>query len=269
MNETQIAKLKNTDISTWDLSALRAEIHNMLAEYKGIVYTEADMKDAKKDRTDLGKFIKQIDDARKEYKKKCLAPYATIEPQLKELTEMIENQRKIIDHAIKDYEEQQKEEKQESVRKYYDRKAVILGDMADDLYKKIFKPQWVNPSKAKSKYEEEIVDAISKAAADIKEIKSKKSPFVDTLLNLYSETLSMDRVNEKQAELEEAARKASLTPIEEGASAIGAASPTAAKPEQILSDGTDGTVIRIFANRTQLNQILDFMKAIGVRYECI
>lgn len=141
--------------------------------------------------------------------------------------------------------------------------------MADDLYKNIFKSQWVNPSKAKSKYEEEIVDAISKAAADIKEIKSKESPFVDTLLNLYSETLSMDRVNEKQAELEEAARKASLTTIEEAASAIGAATPTAAKPEQILSDGTDGTVIRIFANRTQLNQILDFMKAIGVRYECI
>ena len=269
MNEMEITTLENADISTWDLSVLRTEIQNMLAEYTGIVYTEADIKYAKNDRKKLGNVKDKIEKARKDYKKRCLAPYDALEPQIKQLTDMIEAQRAVIDRTVKEIEAQQKAAKGELVRQYYDRKAVILGDMADALYQKIFKTQWVNLSTAKSKYEAEVVDAISKAAADIKEIKAKESSFVDTLLTLYSETLSMDRVNEKEAELEEAARKAGLTTLEEAASVIGATIPTAAKAEQLPSGGKEGTAIRIFANQTQLNQILDFMKAIGVHYEYI
>ena len=78
-------------------------------------------------------------------------------------------------------------------------------------YPAILDSKWLNASFQKSKYEEEIITAITSAAADLEEIHALKSPFVDTLIELYCQTRSLDRVKEKQLELEDAANKANLT----------------------------------------------------------
>ena len=50
MNELQIISLENSDISTWDFPAIKAELERHLSDYAGIVYTDDTIKDAKKDR---------------------------------------------------------------------------------------------------------------------------------------------------------------------------------------------------------------------------
>ena len=109
--------------------------------------------------------------------------------------------------------------------------------------------------------------AINGAAADIAAIRDMNSLFVDTLLEVYAQTLSMDQVKTKQAELEDAAKKASLPTVEEAVPAVGtpASTPVQATP----ANAEDGTSMRIYATQNQMNQITDFMKAIGVRYELI
>lgn len=131
MNELQIIKLENTDISGWNFAMLRAELQSRLDTYAGIIYTDETIKDAKNDRTTLNKVKKVIEDARKAYKARCLAPYDALEPEIKELVDMVEKQRVLIDETVKDYETRQKEAKELEVRKYYDRKAVVLGNLAD------------------------------------------------------------------------------------------------------------------------------------------
>ena len=267
MNDLQIVRLENTDISVWDFSMLRSELQRGLDSYAGLVYTDETIKDAKNDRSTLNKVKKVIEDARKAYKARCLAPYDALEPQIKELVDMVEKQRVLIDETVKDFETRQKEEKELEVRKYYDRKAVVLGSLADALYPKLFDKKWVNASTARAKYEEGIMIAINGAAADIAAIRGMNSQFVDTLLEVYAQTLSMEQVKAKQAELEEAAKKASLTTVEEAAAAVGATAPTPVQTTPANAEG--GTAMRIYATQNQMNQITDFMKAIGVRYELI
>ena len=102
MNDLQIVRLENTDITGWDFAMLKAELQSRLDSYAGLVYTDETIKSAKTDRTTLNKVKKAIEDARKAYKARCLAPYEALEPQIKELVEMVEKQRLLIYETLKD-----------------------------------------------------------------------------------------------------------------------------------------------------------------------
>ncbi len=269
MNELQIIRLENTDISGWDFSALRAELQSRLDFYANLVYTDDTIKDAKKDRTTLNKVKKVIEDARKAYKARCLAPYDALEPDMKSLVDMVEKQRGLIDNTVKEYEARQKEAKKQEIKKLYDRKTIDLGDLAEQLYPSIFDSKWLNASFPKSKYEEEIISAITSAADDLEAIRALKSPFVETLIEIYCQTRSMDRVKEKQLELEEAANKARLTTNITTPVAADSYSPHLETGNKASALPDDGIVLRVIATQNQLDQITDFMKAIGVHYELV
>ena len=100
MNDLQVINLENTDISRWDFERIRSELQRNLDLYTGIVYDDASIKEAKNDRSTLNKTKKIIEDARKAYKARCLAPYEALEPKIKELVVMIERQRLLIDDTL-------------------------------------------------------------------------------------------------------------------------------------------------------------------------
>ena len=125
MNELQIVKLDNTDITMWDFPALKAELQASLSNFDGLVYTDNSIKDAKKDRTTLNKAKKVIEDARKAYKARCLEPYEAIEPQIKELTSLIEQQRLQIDATVKELECRQKEAKKKDYKE-------LIGEVIEE-----------------------------------------------------------------------------------------------------------------------------------------
>ena len=78
----------------------------------------------------------------------------------------------------------------------------------------------------------------------------------------------MDAVLKKNEELKEAAGKAGLTNAAAGNAGM-ASTPAAATAETPVADETEGTLVRIHASQARLNQICDFMKAIGVTYEIV
>lgn len=262
MNELQIVNFENTDITTWDLPQIKKQLEERLAFYANVVYTDETIKSAKNDRSSLNKLKTAIEGARKAYKAKCLEPYDAIEPQIKELVKLVTDQMDQIDGTVKDYDERQREEKGRAIKTYYDRKAVVLGDYADALYPKLFDKRWTNASTGKSKYEEEILAAIITASADIKTIKAWNSPFEDSLIECYIETLSVEQTKEKLRELEEATQKANLT-------VAGAQAAPSTDKSQNSDASDDGIAMRVYASQKQIEQIMDFMKAIGVRYELI
>lgn len=262
MEELQIINLEQTDITIWNFEEIKEELSRVLAEYKNTVYTDETIKVAKNDKATLAKAKKVVEEQRKAYKAKCLEPYEALEPKVKELVSMIEEQRSIIDDVVKDYTEKQKKEKENEIKKYYDKKAFVLGNFAETLYVKILDAKWMNASTSKSKYEEEIQIAINKALDDINAIKAMNSPYVETLLEKYVETLSVDEVRNKLEELETAANKAGLN--------INSTEDAPIKEEktiEIKTDETEGINVRVYANQNQMRQICDFMKAIGVHYE--
>ena len=267
MNELQIVSLENTEISAWDFESIKSELAEALSVYKSMVYTDDSIKSAKDDKALLAKVKKLVEDQRKAYKAKCLAPYDAIEPKIKEIVSMIEEQRVLIDDVVKDYTERQKQEKLTAIKAYYDKKAFVLGADAERLFERLLDPKWLNASTAKKKYEEEIQLAINKAAADLETVKKMNSLFVDTLIDTYCETCSIERVQQKQDELQVAYDKAGLSNQVVTEPAKADAKPVAS--DAITADASDGVMIKVYGSKNQLTQVTDFMKAIGVRFEVL
>ena len=60
---------------TFNFDELKQEIGASLEKYKGLVYTDATIKDAKADRAALNKFRDALETKRKEIKKRSMIPY--------------------------------------------------------------------------------------------------------------------------------------------------------------------------------------------------
>ena len=268
MKELQISGIEQTEITQWNFAQLKSELESALSEYKGMVYTDESIKQAKDDKSLLNKSKGLLEDRRKEFKKSCLAPYNEIEPKVKELVSMIDEQMSNIDRVVKEYTERQKQEKEASIRAYYDKKAFVLGDIAVSFYDHIFNPKWLNASAKRSEYESEIQVLISNVESDLNSIRAMGSPYVDSLMKVYSETFSMEDVKKKNEEYISVNQNAGLAPVGSGITEASQQIQSVPTPKESVSvSGEDGIQLTVFASKFQLDQITDFMKAIGVRYE--
>lgn len=147
-------------------------------------------------------------------------------------------------------------------------KARCLEPDADRIYQKIFDPKWTNASTSAAKYRDEIQNKVASVVRDFEEIKAMNSGFADKLREVYLDTLSMDVVRQKNEELKDFMEKPGFTnKSNENAGTVSA--HEAASSETPKADEAEGTLVRIHASQDRLNQICDFMKAIGVIYEIV
>ncbi len=267
MTNEELVPVNNQELTTWDFEQMKSELQTLVDSYTNIAYTEDSIKDAKKDKASLNKIKKQIEDARKAFKKKCMEPYDAVEPKIKELVEMVDRQTVLISEVVKEVEDREKAKKEQEIRAYYDVKATVFGSLADSLYPKILNPKWLNKSTNKAKYQEEMLEAIAKTKSDLDVIQTMNPLMKDELEAVYVETLSMEEVEKKLEEFEKIASKIPTVPVEQ--------TETNKMPEsnrEIVSEDklTDGEVmLKIFADKSQLSNLTDFMKAVGIKYEIL
>jgi len=210
----------------------------------------------------MAKAKKIIEDkAKKNIKRRSLQPYEAIEPKIKELISMLDAQRDLIDATVKEYEDRQKAKKKADIKEYYDRKAVVLGDLKEAFFPRIFDEKWLNKTVTGAKYREEILEAIGRAQADVEKLQELHTPFINTVLEKYSETFSYEAAVEKNTELMEASARAGMTGDAPERIAVSVSS------ESVPVAGDQGILLKVYASSAQLTQITDFMKAIGVSYE--
>lgn len=89
----------------WNYEELKTEIQKKANDYMNLVYTADQIKDAKKDRAKLNKFVTALEDKRKEIKKQVMQPYTSFEKQEKELIGIVNQAVANIDTQIKGHEE--------------------------------------------------------------------------------------------------------------------------------------------------------------------
>ena len=200
MTNEELVPVNNQELTTWDFEQMKSELQTLVDSYTNIAYTEDSIKDAKKDKASLNKIKKQIEDARKAFKKKCMEPYDAVEPKIKELVEMVDRQTVLISEVVKEVEDREKAKKEQEIRAYYDVKATVFGSLADSLYPKILNPKWLNKSTNKAKYQEEMLEAIAKTKSDLDVIQTMNPLMKDELEAVYVETLSMEEVEKKLEE---------------------------------------------------------------------
>ncbi len=205
-NPTDENAIKKID---WNYEELKQEITTRANDYKTLVYTDDNIKDAKSDRANLNKFIKVLDTKRKDVKKMMLEPYTEFESQVKELIGIIGEANDNIDSQVKAYEQKKRDEKLVKVQEIYDG---IFGD--SDLlsiltWDKVFKPTYLNATTTLKSIKAEMTELLERVTSELDIINNDDGEYQFEMKEAYLKNFSMtDALTVKQKFEEDARRKA-------------------------------------------------------------
>ena len=259
----------------WNYTAVKQWLEDGLSAYKGRVYTEDTVTEAKKDRANLNKLADAIDTKRKEMKATYLEPYAQFEAQAKELTAMVKAQVAEIDAQVKTFEAFKKEQKLATIKaELYE---PMIGNLAALIpYERLHETKWLNVTMSIPAVAEEMSHKIDKiisglAAIDMLELDSDIAVQVkDVFLkrfDLAAAIAEKDRLVRQKAELE----RLKATPTVPAEEKYTPAEPEKPPVAQAFPDATEEKVhtvtFRIHVTSSQLKLLGDFMKANGIRPE--
>ncbi|WP_410076189.1 DUF1351 domain-containing protein [Anaerostipes sp.] len=192
----------------WNFEELKSEITNKANDYMSLVYTPDQMKEAKKDRAALRKFIAALEDKRKEIKKQVMIPYTDFEEKEKELVSIVNQAVANIDDQIKGYDEAIRQEKLEKVKEIY---AKTIGGLADVVtFDKIFKDSWLNVSTSFKSITNEITEIRDKVDNDLVVINADTSPYAYEMKEEYLKNFDLTEAVNKKQQLEETEKKKAL-----------------------------------------------------------
>jgi len=209
--ELKIIPFENPIIN-FNNEELKKELIENLEIYQGLVYTDENIANAKKDKADLNKLIDKLETARKIVKKQCMIPYDNFEIKAKELLTLINKPLLEIDTQVNSFVQKQKDQKQKDIETFYNENVADLLELLP--LAKIFNEKWLNVSYKIKEIEGEISCHFSKVKCDIQVIENLKSEFELQVKDMYLKTFSISsalsegtRLQEQKLKLEEYKRK--------------------------------------------------------------
>ena len=155
--DKQIEKIK------WNNEEIKKEVAQKLEYYKNVVYDETEIKEAKKDRASLKKFVEALENKRKEIKKQCLAPYEEFEKEEKEIIAMFSETTLSIDSQIKNFEQAKKDKKLDEIKGLF-----VSAEFPEWVsFEQIFDERWFNFSVSLKNIETQIKNAREQIDKDL------------------------------------------------------------------------------------------------------
>ena len=206
-NPTKENTVKQID---WNFEELKKEITEKAEMYGSLVYTDENIKEAKADRAKLNKFIKVLEDKRKDVKKMMLEPYTQFESQVKELVSIIGEANDNIASQVKAYTEKLREEKREKVKEIYDKAMSVEGaeGIAEILtFDRGFKESLLNSSTTFKSIVNEIEDLRDRVRHDLEVINADTREYQFEMKQAYLKNLDMTEAISVKQQFEENARK--------------------------------------------------------------
>lgn len=204
MNELTVQVQQTPGVIKWNFEDLKKELAVQMDEYKAIVYTDENIRDAKKDVAALRKLDKAVDARRIEIKNKCLEPYQVIEEQAKELKALIGEPIKLIAEKVDDYEARRKAAKKEKIMQFMEQTFVDLpGDIRKRLMCKIYDTRWENAGTADKVYKEAIQAALIETQDALTLLKNVDEDFQEQVMMVYKIDLNLTGAMMKANELQQ------------------------------------------------------------------
>ena len=267
----------------WNYAEVKAWIEDGLARYKGIVYDETQIAEAKKDRANLNKLVQAIEAKRREMKQLYLQPYQNFEAEANELIGMVKAQAVEIDTQVKAYDDRRKEEKLAKIKtELY---APMIDGLADLVpYEKLHDPKWLNVTCSINTIGTEIarkiesivagLDAVGRMNLDDALMEHAKHIFLKDF-DLAATIKETERILEQRAALERLRADAEVHKASqpENSSAPKYTQPEPAAPVSAQQNGTDAgekihtVVFRIRVTAAQLNGLGAYMRANNIKPE--
>lgn len=273
----------------FNFEELKAHLEERLALYKNRHYDMSrGTAEAKKDRANLNRLKKSINDAKISVKKQILTQYESdFEPKIKELLAMLDECSGQIDSQIKEVENKAKEEKLAELSAFYKAEAKELAEIVP--FERIFIDKWLNATFIKENAMAEIFNAIGKIRSDLKTLnESVDDVFKVEVTDTYLATLDLGEALRRNNYLIEQAKKqaeyakaqAEKKAQEEAAKAQAKALPEAEPapmPEEAKVLKAENTVgaqeeplqvidFRVWVTQAQKKEIQNFLKENGIKY---
>lgn len=183
---------------------IRVGLERILKDYEGLVYTEENIPDAKKDRATLNKLLGDIEEQRKEVKKWWMTPYDAFEAETKTLTGMIEKQIDQIDVSLKDFEEQRKAKARENVMAYIEGACYGLPEpVRTRVPEHIYDPKWTNKTAKRAEWTKTVDDAVGRIQTEVEVLKTRVQTEEEAtiILKAYASGFSLTEAIMKADEL--------------------------------------------------------------------
>lgn len=141
----------------------KKEVAQKLEYYKNVVYDETEIKEAKKDRASLKRFVEALENKRKEIKKQCLAPYEDFKKEEKEIIAMFSEATSSIDGQIKNFEQAKKDKKLNEIKGLF-----VSAEFPEWVsFEQIFDERWLNVSVSLKNIETQINNAREQIDKDL------------------------------------------------------------------------------------------------------
>lgn len=133
---------------------LKQTVESYADKYRGLVFNEEDIKDAKEVRAEMNKFSKILDDKRKEVKREYNKPLKEFESLIKGLTNTIKEVIDPIDEGIKSVEDQQRQERIDKVKEIAEKKLNKQSDYVKNNFE--YSESWFNKTTSQKSIKESI-----------------------------------------------------------------------------------------------------------------
>lgn len=199
----------NLPAVTFNKAEMAAAISAIADRYKGLVVT--DKAEAKKDRTEVSRLLKQIDAVRKQIKAQYEAPLKAFEADIKEIAEPLKASGEEIDRQIKAIEEQERNERKAQLEAAFSDIASLLGGVSFDM---VFDPKWLNASVTLKKAVAEMKAKAGKMTEEFVAIKALDSPHYPALIQRYMDGATLADVLAYNAKLTQTAQTFAISGTE-------------------------------------------------------
>lgn len=200
--ELKVKSFTIPEVIEFNYEELKKEIAERTEKYVNLVYTEEQIREAKKDVALLRKFTKVLSDERIRVKKECMKAVEPFEAKVKELCAIVDNSIDAVDKQIKEHEEQKKHEKYNEIREYFE----TLDKPEWLTLLQIFDEKWLNASTSMKSIQESVFSRIEKTKAEL-DIIAKLPEFSFEAMMVYKDTLDMSKAIQETHRLSELQKK--------------------------------------------------------------
>lgn len=186
--ELKIEQVAIPEKIAFNYEELKQELSDKVKMYETLVYTDDQIKNAKADRADLNRLKKALNDERIRREKEYMQPFNAFKAQINEIIGIIDKPVALIDKQVKEYEEQQRQEKKKKIEGYF-----FTGESPEWLtLSMIWDDKWLNASVSMKSIQAEIDSQIVAVENDLATL-SELPEFAFEAIETYKTTLDLNK----------------------------------------------------------------------------
>ena len=189
---------------TFNYDEMKHELTEKVSMYETLVYTDEQIKEGKKDKADLNKLKKALNDERIRLEKEWMKPFDEFKSQVRELLSIIDNAVAAIDTQVKEYEVKQKEDKRTKILDYWN--SIEKEGLEWLNFEAIFSEKWLNASVSMKSVQEEINTKLVQIANDLATL-AKLPEYGFEAAEVYKTTLDIGKAVEEASRMSEIAKR--------------------------------------------------------------